>query len=123
MLRILRDTVRHMVASLYFIAATLALSACGPRLTNANLQVVDAQRVKLEGLGKGLSPKEVESILGQPARVEATKLSLETQKKEVDVVRYYYQQGEETMELHFVDNKLISEVPRLGQLPAAPATK
>ena len=103
-----------MVASLHLIAFAAALSACGPTITNENLKVVEQQRVKLESVGKGLSPKEVESILGQPKRVESARLPLETQKKEVDVVRYYYQQGTETVELHFVDNKLINEVPRLG---------
>ena len=75
--------------------------------------MVDEQRIKLETANKGLSPKEVESILGQPTRIESTHLPLETQKKEVDVVRYFYKQDGETMELHFVDNKLINAVPRL----------
>lgn len=106
-----------MVASLHLIAFAAALSACGPTITNDNLKVVDQQRLKLEGTGRGLSPKEVESILGQPGRMESATLPLETQKKEVNVVRYYYKQGSETIELHFVDNKLISEVPRLGLAP------
>ena len=112
-----------MVALLSLITTSAALSACGPTITNDNLKVVDEQRVKLDGLGKGLSPKEVESILGQPKHIETTKLPLETQKKEVDVVRYYYQQDGETIELHFVDNKLISEVPRLGRPAATPPVK
>jgi hypothetical protein len=112
-----------MVASILLFSSVFALCACGPRITNDNLKVVDEQRLKLDGVGKGLSPKEVESILGQPSRQETTKLPLETQKKEVDVVRYYYEQDGETVELHFVDNKLISEVPRLGEKPSVPPTK
>ena len=110
-----------MVATLSLIAISAAFSACGPTITNENLKVVDDQRAKLEAAGKGLSPKDVESILGQPKRIETTKLSLETQKKEVDVVRYYYQQDGELIELHFVDNKLIHNAPRLGlPLPTPP---
>lgn len=112
-----------MVAIPSLIALSVAFSACGPTITNDNLKVVDEQRAKLEGTGKGLSPKEVESILGQPKRIETAKLSLETQKKEVDVVRYYYQQNGETLELHFVDNKLIHDAPRLGQPVETPPVK
>ncbi len=120
--RILAFTVRYMVVLTFLTVSTFAFCACGPRITNANLQVVDEQRIKLDSLGKGLSPKEVESILGQPTRQEITKLSLETQKKEVDVARYYYEQDGETIQLHFVDHKLISEVPRLGDKPELPPT-
>jgi hypothetical protein len=111
-----------MVVLPFLTASTFALCACGPRITNANLQVVDEQRIKLDSQGKGLSPKEVESILGQPTRQEITKLPLETQKKEVDVVRYFYEQDGDIIELHFVDHKLISEVPRLGDKPELPPT-
>jgi len=112
-----------MAASLILTASSLAFAACGPRFTNDNLRVVDEQRVKLEKGSKGLSPKEVESILGQPARSEKTRLPLETQKKEVDVVRYFYKQDGETVELHFVDNKLINAVPRLTERPMSGAGK
>jgi hypothetical protein len=101
-----------------FFALLLSLSftliGCGPRITNANLEVVEQHRNELEKVGRGISPKEVESILGQPTRSETTKLELETQKKEVDVVRYHYVQDGDTLELHFVDGKLISPVPKFG---------
>ena len=122
-LLILAATVRHMVACSSLFASSLALCSCGPRITDENLRVVDEQRVKLEELGKGLSPKEVESILGQPTRSETRRLPLETQKKEVDVVRYYYDQDGKSVELHFVDNKLINEVPRFGGKVITPPAK
>lgn len=112
-----------MAASLLFIVSSLALAACGPRLTNDNLRVVDEQRMKLEQTGKGLSPKEVESILGQPTSSETARLPLETQKKEVQVVRYIYKQDGDTVELHFVDNKLINSVPRLREASVMNAPK
>lgn len=104
-----------MAVCTIFFSFSLALAACGPRITNANLGEVEKERTTRETLGKGISPKEVESILGQPSRSEFTKLPLETQKKEVDVVRYFYQQDGEEVALHFVDGKLISPVQMLGQ--------
>lgn len=98
----------------------LAFTACKQRFTNANLEVVNRELDRSEEQVRrgvrdiGVSPKEVESILGPPQRVETTKLPLETQKKEVEVVRYYYQQDGQTLELHFFDNKLITKIPLMG---------
>ena len=50
-------------------------------------------------------------------------LKINMTQKEVDVVRYYYQQDGEMIELHFVDNKLIHNAPRLGQPLATPPVK
>ena len=107
-----------MAVGTLFFSFSLALSACGPRITNANLSEVEKERTSREAMGKGISPKEVESILGQPTKVETAKLPLETQKKEVEVVRYFYQQDGEEVALHFVDGKLISPVQMLGPAPS-----
>lgn len=97
-------------------ASLLFLVSCGPRFTNENIDVVNREFAQGENIGKGgVSPKEVESVLGPPKRVEPYVLRLETQKKELNGVRYYYEQDGETLELHFLDNKLISRVPKLGQ--------
>ncbi|MEQ1860447.1 MAG: hypothetical protein ABMA13_10970 [Chthoniobacteraceae bacterium] len=112
-----------MAVSAFLFSFALAVSACGPRITNQNLEVVEIQRKNLEKTGKGISPKEVESILGQPTRMETTRLALETQKKEVDVVRFYYRQDGEEVALHFVDGKLISPVQMLGQSNALRETQ
>ncbi len=86
--------------------------ACKPEISQNNIDAVNVRFDKLEKAGKkSLSPKEVESILGQPDRVENAVLELETQKKEVPVTRYYYEQDGKTIELHFFDNKLINRVP------------
>jgi hypothetical protein len=112
-----------MAVCTLFITPALFVSACGPRITNENLDVVEKERVTREEFAKGISPKEVESILGQPTRSETTKLALETQKKEVEVVHYYYQQDGETIELHFIDGKLVSPVSRLGAPKEKPPQK
>ncbi len=96
----------------------MAFPACGPRITDANIAVVNAEYQAAEGHPRsGVSPKEVESILGQPQRMETKVIPLETQKKEVELVRYYYEQDGQTIEMHFVDNKLISPVPMLKKMP------
>lgn len=97
-----------------------AFNACGPRITNRNVQVVNTQRQSLEKIGKGISPKEVESILGQPTRVETFKIPIETQRPNLDGARLYYEQGDETLVLHFVDNKLISDVIREQKVAPQP---
>ena len=116
--RILTRIVRLPPAIALSLAVLPALAGCGPRITDANVQVVNKQRQAFERVGKGLSPKEVESILGQPSRQESATLPLETQKKEVKVVRYFYEQEGQTLQLHFVDNKLINDVAPWGA-PAA----
>jgi hypothetical protein len=107
-----------LVSSLF-----IAFAACGPRITNENLAVVEKERTERDELAKAIGPKEVESILGLPTRTESTKLPLETQKKEVEVVRYYYQQDGEEIALHFIDGKLISPVPMLGTTPPTQPSK
>ena len=117
--------MRFRAAIALLCLSPVLLCACKQRFNNANLEVVNREFDRSDELLKagardsGVSPKEVESILGQPKRVETHKLPLETQKKEVDVVRYYYEQDGETIELHFFDNKLIAKVPLLKS-PSAP---
>ncbi len=114
----------NMLCGLLAAAAALFIPACGPRFTNANIAVINQQFEKSEeaarkGLREGVvTPKEVESILGPPQHTENYHLALETQKKELDGVRYYYQQDGETLVLHFLDNKLISKAPTLGEKSA-----
>jgi hypothetical protein len=112
-----------MAACTLFSSLAFVIAACGPRITNDNLDIVEKERTTREQISKGISPKEVESILGQPTKSEVTKLALETQKKEVEVVRYYYEQDGDQIELHFVDGKLISPVPKLGAPKELPPQK
>ena len=106
------------------VVAVVVLVSCGPRFTNENLEVVNREWESAERIAKGgVSTKEVESILGPPKRVETYILQLQTQKKELDGVRYYYDQDGQTIELHFLDNKLISKVPLLNSKSPQPAEK
>ena len=96
----------------------LGLCSCKPEISQSNIDAVNTRFEKLEKTGeKTLSPKEVESILGPPDRVENATIELETQKKEVGLTRYYYEQDGKTIELHFFDNKLINRVPGWNHPP------
>ncbi len=86
-------------------------------MTNENITAVNDQFEALEKSGKALSIKEVESMLGPPSRVETFPIEMRT-VKELPGVRYYYKQGETTVELHFIDNKLIRRVLKFGERPA-----
>lgn len=83
------------------IVALAFLTGCSQHLTDANLKQVRPE----------MSPKEVESILGQPTRIEKFQMEVQTHKPVLDGVRYYYEQDGKTIALHFVDGKLISQSP------------
>ncbi len=76
----------------------LAFSACGKRITDANLKEVKPD----------MSTKEVESILGQPSRSQSHELPLQTQPKTLNATVYTYEQEGKTVDLFFVGDKLVS---------------
>ena len=75
------------------------LAGCGRRVTDANLDCVKPE----------MSSKEVESILGQPTKVKTHELTLQTQMKTLPAARYYYTQDGQTVELVFVNDKLVGK--------------
>ncbi len=106
-----------MPASLLHLLPLAALAGCGQTVTNQNIAAVNQQFEAVEKAGKSLSIKEVEAILGPPKRVENSRIEMQT-VKELPVVRYYYQEGDQSVELHFVDNRLIRRVLKFGERPA-----
>jgi hypothetical protein len=78
------------------LIACMLLQGCERKLTNANLACV-----KMD-----MSPKEVESILGQPTRQEAREMPLMADAKTLAIQRYIYEQDGKTVVIHFVDGKL-----------------
>jgi hypothetical protein len=115
-IRTLRVNVRSMLASALSFSFVIGLVACGPRLADRNIDAVNRLYEQAEKSGKSLSIKEVEAVLGQPNRVEAFPIEMQT-TKELPGVRYYYKQDGRTIELHFVDNKLIRRVDHFGENP------
>jgi hypothetical protein len=102
-----------MPASVLFFPLILGLAACGPRVTNRNIDALNAQFETAEKSGRSLSMKEVEAILGQPTRQENFPIQMQT-VKELPGVRYYYEENGNVVELHFIDNKLIRRVGHFG---------
>ncbi len=76
----------------------LAVAGCQREIANRNLK-----QVRLN-----MSPKEVESILGQPNRTDKIELDLETEKKNITITRYYYEQDGQQIVLHFQAGKLLN---------------
>lgn len=78
------------------IAFSAALSGCGKRITDANLREVKAE----------MTSKEVESILGQPTRMDMPHELKLQEVKTLQVTRYYYDQAGKTVQLTFVGDRL-----------------
>lgn len=106
-----------MPLSLLLSLPFAALAACGPKVTNQNIEALNHQFEQVEQTGKTMSLKEVESIMGPPTRIESFPIEMRT-VKELPGVRYYYEQDGQTVVLHFIDNKLIQRVLKFGEDPS-----
>jgi hypothetical protein len=94
-----------MAFRIIIVAFTAAffLEGCNREIANRNLE-----QVRLN-----MSPKEVETILGQPNREK--KEDGEIDKKTTTLLTYYYQQGNQTIVLRFQNGRLIKEPERLAE--------
>jgi len=106
-----------MLASVLPFLLLPAFSGCGPRVENRNIEALNRLYEAAERGGKSVTIKEVESVLGQPTKVESFPIEMQT-TKELPGVRYYYKQDGQVVELHFIDNKLIRRVHHFGEQPA-----
>ena len=85
--------------------AMLAITGCEREFANRNL----------EQLKPNMSQKEVESIIGNPDRIEKADLELETQKKTMSITRYFYNQKGQTIVLQFQNGRLINTPEKLNE--------
>ena len=93
-------------AALLLVAtAMLATTGCEREFANRNL----------EQLKPNMSQKEVESIIGNPDRIEKADLELETQKKTMSITRYFYNQNGQTIVLQFQNGRLINTPEKLKE--------
>ena len=107
----------------------LVFTGCERRLSSANIEIANKQQEiaarrasRSVQVKEGLALKEVESILGQPVRVETEKRPILVQKN-LEVTHWYYEQDGRTLELIFVDGNLQGKIPSLdtpGSQIAAP---
>jgi hypothetical protein len=85
--------------------AMLATTGCEREFANRNL----------EQLKPNMSQKEVESIIGNPDRIEKADLELETQKKTMSITRYFYNQKGQTIVLQFQNGRLLNTPEKLNE--------
>ena len=85
--------------------AMLVTTGCEREFANRNL----------EQLKPNMSQKEVESIIGNPDRIEKAELELETQKKTMSITRYFYNQNGQTIVLQFQNGRLINTPEKLKE--------
>jgi murein endopeptidase len=86
-------------------AALLATAGCEREFANRNL----------EQLKLNMSQKEVESIIGNPDRIEKADLELETQRKTMTITRYFYNHKSQTIVLQFQNGRLINIPEKLKE--------
>lgn len=110
------------------MVAMLALTGCERRISPANIEaanrlheVAATRPQRTPQVSEGLTPKEVESFLGPPARVETERRPILVQKN-LEMTRWFYEQDGKMIELLFVDGNLQQRIPQFGEAPGpAPA--
>jgi hypothetical protein len=114
-----------MAANLAAISmvSMLVLTGCERRISSANIDAANRQQevaatrtIRSTQVKEGLTLKEVESVLGQPAWVETEKRPILVQKN-LELTRWYYEQDGQTIELLFVDGNLQRRIPQFGEAP------
>ena len=85
-----------MRSTLFVLIAVSALAACSQKITDANLHEVKPD----------MTTKEVESILGQPRRVESPPELKSREVKTLPVTCYVYVQDGKEVTLTFVGDRL-----------------
>jgi hypothetical protein len=85
--------------------AVLMMTGCKREFGNRNLA-----ELKIN-----MTPKEVESILGSPDRTEKSDVNLETQRKTMAVIKYFYDQDGQTVVVQFQNGRLVGDLPKLKE--------
>jgi len=112
--------------AVFSLVSMLVFAGCERRLSSANIEIANRQQEiatrrtsRNAQVKEGLALKEVESILGQPARVETEKRPIVVQKN-LEITHWYYEQDGKTVELVFVDGNLQGTIPTFDNAPSAP---
>jgi hypothetical protein len=106
-------------SAIFILLSMLVFAGCERRLSSANIEVANRQQEitmkrasRSAQVKEGLAMKEIESILGQPARMETEKRPILVQKT-LEVTRWFYEQDGKTIELVFLDGNLQGQIPSL----------
>ena len=114
--------------TLCMLVPLFAGTGCEKHVVAENIEVVNRQQTvaekresKLENVQEGLTMKEVEAVLGSPTEVRTGKVT-RTVEKEFDFASWTYREGDQMIEVSFVDGKLQGKVPKFGEKlnPVAP---
>jgi hypothetical protein len=114
--------------TLFLLVPLFAATGCEKHVVAENIDVVNRQQTvaekresKLENVKEGLTMKEVEAVLGSPEEVRAGKVTRMVEK-EFDFTTWTYREGDQTIEVSFIDGKLQGQVPKFGEKlnPVAP---
>jgi hypothetical protein len=100
------------------LTGVAAVAGCGPKITNTNIDALVRQFNESERSGGYISPKEVESVLGPPTRVERFEMEIQTRRPVIEGLRYAYEQNGQKIEFHFLENKLIHRPMQWGEAEA-----
>ena len=105
------------------LVSMLVMTGCERRISSANIEVANRQQEiaakrasRSAQVKEGLTLKEIESILGQPVRVETEKRPIFVQKN-LEVTHWFYEQDGRTIELLFVDGNLQRKIPQFDEVP------
>lgn len=97
------------------------LSGCEKRIEVANIDTINRMQEAAAKSSRGLTPKEVESVLGEPDTVERFTLERMAVKEFSGQRMTYSQPGHPPITLHFVEGQLVRDVPHFGEKePANP---
>jgi hypothetical protein len=96
----MRESALILTAAAFFVT-----SGCEREFANRNLEQVKPN----------MSQKEVESIIGNPDRIEKAEVELEAQKKTISVTRYFYTQKGQTIVLQFQNGRLTNAPDKLKE--------
>jgi hypothetical protein len=109
------------------VAAAL-VTGCEKRLSDQNIdqanklqQSAQQRKSRWPGVSEGMTEKEVESILGEPANRRPGKTVEVNQPVQMATVTYVYEQDGQMIELHFLDGKLQGKIPKFGETAEATA--
>ena len=96
-----------LIFALSLPAFASVFSGCEKRIAPANIDTVNRMQAAAERNMRGLTPKEVESVLGQPTKVESVIFKREVKEmREIPGERYIYRQDGKDIVLNFVNGKL-----------------
>jgi hypothetical protein len=112
--------VRFVPASVLSLSLAFGVSACGPKVANRNIDALNKLQKNAEDTKKSVTMKEVEAVLGPPSHTKSFSIVRQT-TEEMPVVVYYYKENGQTIELHFVGNKLSNKPLHFGEKPTEDA--